>query len=195
MPTSSRHFRLIFNIVKTFTFFLSVNHALDVCWSLSEGSPARDPPIHALHEVGDIVFYRNFVLDHRSSCVSSRTDVQGWRSCFFHPRNIIFCEERVDKITFLFLAKETNEKYRLPLVVGLFIKIGKLLTTVSKHPVMVCALKVMETAQRGLRTITPSIAFFISGSVRVLRTTISSTVHICINLSRIIFGNVLSNVA
>ncbi len=125
MLTSLRYFRLIFKL-KTYIFFLSINHALNVCWSLSGGSPARDPPTHALHEVGDINFCRNCVLDPRSSCVSSRTDVQGWRSCIVQPRNIIFCEERVDKITFPLLAyrsanslpKETNKKYRLPLVLG-----------------------------------------------------------------------------
>ena len=96
-----RHFRLT---LKTFNFFLSVNHALDICWSLSGGSPARDPPTHALHKVGDIVVCRNFMLDPRSSCVSSRTDVQRWRSCRVQPSNIILCEEWVDEITFQFLA-------------------------------------------------------------------------------------------
>ena len=117
---------------KTINFFLSVNHALDECWSLIGGPPARDPPTHALYKVDDIVLCRNFMLDPRSSCVSSRTDVPGWLS-FIHgwlsfkvlgPSKIIFCVERVDKIAFHFLAyrsanslpREQRTEKGLPLV-------------------------------------------------------------------------------
>jgi hypothetical protein len=69
-----RHLRLT---LKTISFFLSVNHALDVCWSLIGDPPARDPPTHALHKIGDIVVSSNFMLDPRPSYASTRTDVQG----------------------------------------------------------------------------------------------------------------------